>query len=87
MGVGLRPVGTSVVGFDGDDMRVPDELHAFQREFGLSGSLQVAGIGERASRGPGHGAGEGSGGPARRACRLLTSAMPPPPPDTTAQVR
>ena len=33
--VGLRKVGTTVVGFDADDMAVLDELHAFQRELGL----------------------------------------------------
>ena len=34
--VGLRTVGTSVVGFDDDDMAALDVLHAFQRELGLS---------------------------------------------------
>ena len=33
--VGLRTVGTTVVGFDVDDMAALDELHAFQRELGL----------------------------------------------------
>ncbi len=33
--VGLRTAGTVVVGFDADDMRALDTLHAFQRELGL----------------------------------------------------
>lgn len=33
--VGQRTVGTTVVGFDADDMAALDELHAFQRELGL----------------------------------------------------
>ena len=33
--VGLRTVGTTVVGFDADDMAALDELHGFQRELGL----------------------------------------------------
>lgn len=33
--VGLRTAGTLVVGFDDDDMRALDALHAFQRELGL----------------------------------------------------
>ena len=36
MDVGLRTVGTTLVGFDADDMRALDELHTFQRELGLS---------------------------------------------------
>jgi len=35
MDVGLRTAGTLVVGFDDDDMRALDALHAFQRELGL----------------------------------------------------
>lgn len=34
--VGLRTAGTSVVGFDADDMAALDVLHSFQRELGLS---------------------------------------------------
>jgi glycine oxidase len=34
--VGLRTAGTLVVGFDADDMRALDSVHAFQRELGLS---------------------------------------------------
>ncbi|TYP86531.1 glycine oxidase ThiO [Blastococcus xanthinilyticus] len=34
--VGLRTAGTLVVGFDDDDMRALDALHAFQRELGLA---------------------------------------------------
>jgi glycine oxidase len=34
--VGLRTAGTLVVGFDEDDMRELDALHAFQRDLGLS---------------------------------------------------
>ncbi|WP_244524164.1 glycine oxidase ThiO [Blastococcus sp. DSM 46786] len=34
--VGFRTAGTLVVGFDDDDMRALDDLHAFQRELGLA---------------------------------------------------
>lgn len=34
--VGLRTVGTTVVGFDADDMVALDVLHSFQRELGLN---------------------------------------------------
>ena len=34
--VGLRTIGTMVVGFDADDMRALDELYDFQRELGLA---------------------------------------------------
>jgi glycine oxidase len=34
--VGLRTVGTLVVGFDEDDMRALDALHGYQRELGLA---------------------------------------------------
>lgn len=40
--VGLRTVGTTVVGFDADDMRALDELHTFQRELGLSAERVTA---------------------------------------------
>jgi len=40
--VGLRTVGTTVVGFDADDMAALDELHAFQRELGLSAERVTA---------------------------------------------
>lgn len=45
--VGLRPAGTLVVGFDADDMRALDALHAFQSELGLS----VERLTPRAARG------------------------------------
>ncbi len=35
LGVGLRTVGTLLVGFDADDVTALEELHAFQRELGL----------------------------------------------------
>jgi glycine oxidase len=34
--VGLRTAGTLVVGFDADDVRALDELHAYQQELGLA---------------------------------------------------
>ncbi len=40
--VGLRTVGTSVVGFDADDMVALDVLHSFQRELGLSAERVTA---------------------------------------------
>ena len=40
--VGLRTVGTIVVGFDADDMAALDELHAFQRELGLAAERVTA---------------------------------------------
>lgn len=40
--VGLRTVGTTVVGFDADDMRALEELHTFQRELGLSAERVTA---------------------------------------------
>ena len=40
--VGLRTVGTTVVGFDADDMRALDELHAFQRQLGLAAERVTA---------------------------------------------
>jgi glycine oxidase len=40
--VGLRTAGTLLVGFDADDMRVLDELHAFQRELGLTAERLTA---------------------------------------------
>lgn len=40
--VGLRGVGTTVVGFDADDMAALDELHSFQRELGLSAERVTA---------------------------------------------
>jgi glycine oxidase len=42
MDVGLRAVGTSVVGFDADDMAALDVLHSFQRELGLSADRVTA---------------------------------------------
>lgn len=40
--VGLRTVGTSVVGFDANDMIALDELHSFQHELGLSAERVTA---------------------------------------------
>jgi glycine oxidase len=40
--VGLRTVGTCVVGFDADDMAALDVLHSFQRELGLSAERVTA---------------------------------------------
>ena len=40
--VGLRTVGTCVVGFDADDMVALDVLHSFQRELGLSAERVTA---------------------------------------------
>jgi len=40
--VGLRTVGTCVVGFDSDDMVALDVLHSFQRELGLSAERVTA---------------------------------------------
>ena len=40
--VGLRTVGTSMVGFDADDMAALDVLHSFQRELGLSAERVTA---------------------------------------------
>ena len=40
--VGLRTLGTCVVGFDADDMVALDVLHSFQRELGLSAERVVA---------------------------------------------
>lgn len=42
MEVGLRAVGTSVVGFDADDMVALDVLHSFHRELGLSAERVTA---------------------------------------------
>ena len=41
--VGLRTNGTLQVGFDADDMRALDELHAFHRELGLPAERLTAG--------------------------------------------
>ena len=40
--VELRTAGTLLVGFDADDMRALDELHAYQRELGLAASRHTA---------------------------------------------
>lgn len=45
--VGLRTNGTLQVGFDADDMRALDELHAFHRELGLPAERLTAGDARR----------------------------------------
>jgi glycine oxidase len=45
--VGLRTSGTLQVGFDADDMRALDELHAFHRELGLPAERLTAGDARR----------------------------------------
>lgn len=40
--VGLRTIGTSVVGFDADDMAALDVLHSFQHELGLTAERVTA---------------------------------------------
>ncbi len=45
--VGLRTNGTLQVGFDADDMRVLDELHAFHRQLGLPAQRLTAGDARR----------------------------------------
>jgi glycine oxidase len=45
--VGLRTAGTLVVGFDADDMRALDELHAFHTELGLAAQRLTGGEARR----------------------------------------